>query len=500
MQYNGRFAVVLLLVALLFVPVTGAWSGQYVTILHFNDFHGHLLPRVIDDKGTQAGGMARMATMVRETRAYNDTHDVETLLLCAGDVLQGTPMSSAYLGEPDFLCMNIMGVDAMCVGNHEFDFGQPTLLERVMQAAFPVLAANIMVEETGRPLVTPYVVRELGRETAAIVGLTTPDTRIESHHRNVMGLSFEDPAATMRRILPKITPRTNFIIALTHQGLDADRRLAAAIPEIDVIIGGHTHDALYAPEKVANALICQAGSEARYLGQLDAYVEDGAIVKYRGFLREVRSDIKEAPDIKAIVDRYHEKLRRDLEQVLAHTSVHLEGDRDIIRNQETNLGNMITDALRAHAQTDMVLLNSGGIRASVNRGPITLGDFQTVMPFDNELVVMRLTGAQVLEALHHSASMSPDDGGFLQVSGLSFVIRGKDVEQVMVGKSPLEADKTYTVATSDFLQGGGNGYEVFTRAQDPKILAPSINSILITYLTTKKTVAPELEGRIRRIR
>jgi 2',3'-cyclic-nucleotide 2'-phosphodiesterase (5'-nucleotidase family) len=486
-----------LLVTLLLI-VGQAWAGQYVTLLHFNDFHGHLLPEKPDQAGHSIGGLARMATMVQQTRRWNDAHHVPTLLLEAGDILQGTPLSTVYKGEPDFTCLNMMGVDFMTLGNHEFDFGMPNLLLRMEQAAFPVRSANVLRE--GKMLTgTGIMLKRVGEETAAIVGLTTPDTKIESARENVADLEFTDAAQTMRREIGRLPAHVKLIIAVTHLGQPADVQLARDVPEIDVIIGGHSHDKIEPPRQVGQTIICQAGSYGYYLGQLDAYVEDGQIVKHRGFLRPVNETVPERPDVAAVIEQYADKLEQRMSQVVGQAAVRLEGQRELVRSEETNLGNLVADAMRERAQADMAFVNGGGIRASIDAGPITLGELLTVLPFNNELVTMELTGAQVRQVLNQNAaaSMNADNGGFLQVSGISFTMRGTSVSDVQVGDSPLQADKTYKVATVDFLATGGNGYTAFLQGQDVRKVGALVSALVLEYLAAHEPVSPQVEGRIR---
>ncbi len=494
MRRNRLFLVSFLAVLL----AAQAFAGQYVTILHFNDFHGHLLPDAPDKAGHSKGGLARIATMVDQTRKWNQAHDIPTLLLEAGDILQGTPLSTVYKGEPDFTCLNMMQTDVMTLGNHEFDFGVGNLLLRMAQAQFPVRSANVMRE--GRMLTgSGMTLKKLGTEMAAIVGLTTPDTKIESAAANVADIDFPDPAQTLREQLARLPENVKLIIALTHLGLAGDIQLAQAVPEIDVIIGGHSHTVLEQPRQVGQTLICQAGSYSYYLGQLDAYVEDGQIVKHRGFLRPVTEKTPERQDVAAVIKQYEDKLEKQMSQVVGQAGVALDGERSRVRSQETNLGNLIADAMRERGEADVALVNGGGIRASIDAGPITLGELLTVLPFNNELVTLELTGALLEQILQRDAAgaAEEDNGGFLQVSGVSFTIRQGQAADVKVGDQPLQAGQTYKVATVDFLADGGNGYTAFQQGQNKRMVGVLLSQLVLDYLAAHEPVAPQVEGRIR---
>jgi len=479
---------------LLWLPGLRA-EQQYVTILHFNDSHGHLLP--FEQDGKTVGGLARMATMVDETRAWNDPHNVPTLFLNAGDVLQGTPLSTVFHGKPDFMCLNLMDLDAMAIGNHEFDFGQDNLQQLMKVAQFPVLSANVQYTNIGELLLAPPLIKcTLGSQEAIIFGLTTPDTATESDPKKVRGLAFLDPVATARGIVDDYRGQVGFFIALTHLGKDADIKLAEAVPEIDLIIGGHSHDVIDPPLTVGNTIICQAGSYGVYLGQLDMLVEDGEITKWRGFLRAVDERHPERTDVKETIDYYARQLDKEIRQVIGTAKVPLNGEREDIRSKETNLGNLLADIAREFAQADVALLNGGGIRASIGPGPITVEDIMKVLPFGNQLATVELTGAQLRAVLEFDAALPAQHGGFLQVSGLKLTIADGKVAEVTVGGNPLEPTKTYSVATNDFLLSGGNGYTMFAEGQNPCYVGSTLSAIVIDALRERGQVAPQIEGRI----
>ena len=482
------------LVALLAALWSVCAQPQYVTILHFNDFHGQLLPLDVD--GRSVGGMSRIATMVDSTRGWNEAHNTTTLLLQAGDILQGTPLSTVFQGEPDFICLNMIGVDVMTVGNHEFDFGQGNLATRMEQARFPIISANVRRAETGELLTKPYVTCDIGGVPALIFGLTSKDTPIESNAKNVVGLEFLDPVEVAREIVRENRGHFPIIIALTHIGLDQDLKLAEAVPGIDVIIGAHTHDAVREPIRIGETLVCQAGSKGMYLGQFDAFFADGDVAKYRGFLREVNATVPADPAIDEVVARYADTLNDKIKRVVATSGVALDGVRDNLRSGETNLGNLLADILRAYAAADVGLINGGGIRASIDGGPITVEEVMLVLPFGNQLATVELTGDQLMAVLRHDAGLPRPDGGFLQVSGLSMTIRGDEVSGVKVNGEPLASGKTYKVALPEFLLTGGNGYTMFADGRDPRFLGTTISAIVVDALESMGTVNAAVEGRI----
>ncbi|MGQ9731236.1 MAG: bifunctional metallophosphatase/5'-nucleotidase [Candidatus Zipacnadales bacterium] len=484
--------VVPLLAALL---VASFANPQYVTILHFNDLHGQLLPLQVPDHG-ELGGIARMATMVADTRAWNDPHGVDTLLLQAGDILQGTPLSTVFQGEPDFKCLNLMGIDVMTIGNHEFDFGQDNLHARIRQARFPIISANIRHADTGALLAPPLIQTEIGGVKTLIFGLTSADTPIESLAKNVVGLEFLDPVAVAREIVTAQRAKFPIIIALTHIGLQEDIKLAKAVPGIDIIIGAHSHDALSEPLRVGDTLICQAGSKGLYLGQLDAYFVDGNIARYRGFLRQVDGTVRADPVIEHLVRHYAEQLTDKLKRVVATSTVPLNGTRDELRSGETNLGNLLADILRDFAAADVAFINGGGIRNSIDVGPITVEEVMLALPFDNQLATVEVTGEVLFEVLQHDARLPRPDGGFLQISGITLRIKGSEVVDAKVAGEPLAPTQTYKIALPDFLLTGGNGYTMFAKGNNPRFLGTTISAIVVNALQERGSVSPHVEGRI----
>lgn len=487
-----RMMLGLLLVCWWVSPVAG---DCYVTILHLNDLHGYLEPT--EREGSSSGGMARIATLVEEVRGWNQAHGNATLLVEAGDILQGTPMSMIYRGEPDVLCLNRLGLDWMTVGNHEFDFGQANLQKLRDLAKFPLLSANIYVESTGQRLTTPHVLFTLPDGTrGAALGLTSADTAVETLPANVAGLRFADPMAECGEQLKALAKQASFLVAVTHLGYERDLELARRYPELDVIIGAHSHTEVQPPTQVGKTLVCQAGSYGRWLGQLDMLVREGDVARYRGFLRTIDGQVAEDPVMARLVEEYAGKLEAQLGKVVATSTVDLDGERDNVRSRETNLGNLVCDLFREYTGTQVALINGGGIRASIPAGPITIGDVLKVMPFSNLVATKRVTGKQLREALATAAGFPRPSGGFLQVSGVEMVIVGGRLESVKVQGQPLAEDATYALATSEFLLSGGDGLEALARGEQPKYLGFTDNAILSEMLARRGTVSPQVEGRI----
>jgi 2',3'-cyclic-nucleotide 2'-phosphodiesterase (5'-nucleotidase family) len=491
---NRRLSVIAMLLGLLSVaPI--ALGDAYVTVLHFNDIHGYLQARRYEQDNFAIA--SRISTAIDEVRDWNNAHDASTFLFVAGDILQGTPLSTVYKGEPDMHVLNLMDPDAMCVGNHEFDFGFDNFQKLLALSRFPILAANIYVKETGEHLTTPFVSLTLADGTkGAAFGLTTPDTAVQTSPKNVQQLYFTDAVEEARKLVPELLKEAQFIVAVTHLGHKEDLELAAAVPEIDLIVGGHSHTAVETPVQVGKTLVVQTGGYGEKLGQVDMLVSGGDIVKYRGFLREIGPSITPDPQVQAIVDKYANQLDDRLREVIAHTTVRLDGEHELSRAQETNLGNLITDIIRDYARADICLWNAGGIRSSIEAGPITFGDILTVVPFGNIIATKPVSGEQLQQVLEFNASQPRPFGGFLQVSGLTVEIEGDRLGKVMVGDKPLEPQATYTLVTSEFMLAGGDGYSMLMEGVEPTYLGFSESAVVLEGLRDLGTVNPQVEGRI----
>lgn len=469
-----------------------AAEGDFeLTIMHTNDTHANL------------DNAPKRATLVKQLRAENDNN----LLLDAGDVFSGSLYFNTFEGQADLALMNYMEYDAMTFGNHEFDLGSSeegheALAEFVGGADFPLLGANVDFsgDENMSPLVAGEaftktaengqiysgVVKEVNGEEVGIFGLTTAETEDISSPEDIVFTDYIDAANEAVEWFEG--QDVNKIIALTHIGyddnaaVDNDRTLAAEVDGIDVIVGGHTHTKLLPPVQVEDTVIVQANEYNKFLGQLDVTFDaDGNVTNFVGEHHEVAAAEAdaEAAEILAPFKEEVEELKGT--EIGVEANVFLDGEREEVRTNETNLGNFITDGMLAKAKqinpdTTIALQNGGGIRASIEEGPITYGEILTVMPFGNALAIMEVTGQEIKDALEHSVRDYPTaNGGFLHVSGMFFNYDGKApagdrVLSVFVDNGEyydeLDLEETYTVATNSFTAKGGDGYDMFGKAYE----------------------------------
>lgn len=472
----------------------------HLTILHLNDFHGHILPftdKSISDK-TPVGGASCLAQMIEQERGENPDG---TLLFSAGDMFQGTPISNIFKGRPVIEIMNYLRFDALAIGNHEFDWGRDVLNDLRSSAEFPFISSNIF-EAGGKGLegVKPYIILTRKNIKIAVIGLTTTDTAYTTKPENVSDLRFEDPEKILPEIIREVRSRgAALVVVLSHMGLDTDKSLARSVSGIDVIVGGHSHTAVVDPVRVRGTIIVQAGCYGLYLGvlQLDFDPAKKAITGYTGKneLKTVFSGPGRPSDEKVarIVSGYNDRIKTEFERVVGESSV------DLVRHssEESNVGNLVADAMQERTQADVAFQNGGGLRADLPAGKITMEEVFTLLPFDNSLVVMDLTGSQILRILQQNSS---SDGRMLQVSGLHVRYDSKapvESEQIeaTIGGKPLDLAKVYRVATNDFLAAGGDHFAVFKEGSNVAY-DETVRDALIAYLKKHSPIGPGIENRI----
>ena len=497
---RNSFFLLLLLLLLVAAPldVRGLQAAQ-LTLLHLNDFHGHLLPDPDKSAGdaTPVGGAARLARMIADERTKNPEG---VLLLSAGDMFQGTPISNVFHGQSVIEVMNYLEFDAMALGNHEFDWGLDVLYQLAASATFPFLTANIQDRQRrGLPLTKPYVILKRQDLKIAVIGVTTPDTAFTTKPDHVAGLTFQPPAEVLPQMIRELRGGVDLLVLLSHLGLDADLLLAAQVSGIDVIVGGHSHIAVTHPLRVNDTIIVQAGSYGAYLGVLQLEIDPAThktlICTRENELKPVLTGPGEPVDEKvaAIVASFNDRIKAAFARVVGETTVDLQRNR----REESNVGNLVADALRAACGADLAFQNGGGIRTDIRKGKITLEQVYTLLPFDNLIVVMDLSGDQVRGILEQNAASTHQ---LLQVSGLSvhFDLRrpaGSQVVKILVGDEPLVPGKTYRVATNDFLAAGGDEVTLFKEGRNVAYGDP-LRDVVAAYLEKHSPVHPETHNRI----
>ncbi len=500
-----RWAALALALAL-FVAVslsaqTAAQHSVRVTLLQLNDVY-EASPV---DHGAR-GGLARVATLRKRIL----TESPHTLFLLAGDTISPSVASNIFKGRQMIAAWNAAGLDYATLGNHEFDFGDAVLLERIKESRFTWLAANVIDKNTGKPLASlaPYVIREFDGVKIGLLGLVTPDT--ENTSKPGPETEFQDPLQTAARLVPEMRARgATVIVAITHLSMSQDKQLARSAA-IDVIIGGHEHTLLQSLSGCAP--IFKMGSDARNLGRIELNISaSGKLESIDWEVIPVTNSVPEDPQTAAVVAEYEKKLGAELDLPVGRTRIVLDARPETSGSCETGLGDFIADAYRKATGAGVALINSGSIRSDTTYGPGALSrrDILSIQPFDDPIVKVEVTGAVLRAALEHGVSKVAEEKGsgrFPQVSGLRFAFDGRRpagsrVTAVTVNGQPLDDQKTYTLATSAFVLAGGDSYTMFRGARI--LIKPEEGqigaTIVMVAVAAAGEIAPQTDGRIQRI-
>jgi len=481
-------------------------QGPYkATILFLNDLHGNLQPLKVKDesgKSVEVGGIARIATLVKNIRLENEKQGAKTFVIIAGDILQGTPMSTVFTGKADIEALNAIGVSAMTIGNHEFDFGLDNFLALKKSATFPIISSNVVWKDSGKLVADPYVSFQLcPRFSLNVIGATTRELLFTTAPANVEKINVLDSVKTVKESYDKLKDKGP-VILLSHSRFQTDSEIATAVPGLVGIIGGHDQILFNPYRKVGEVPVFQAFEKGKYLGRIDLEIErpSGKTKIVNWTYLPVSAEIALDPEIAKIVEKYNSQLDSKFKEELGGNKTFLYGERDKIRYEETNLADWVADIMREFTGAQMAFINTGSLRASIDAGPITMEEVFKMMPYANEILMAQLTGAEVLKALTRAVSGTRDDedGGFLAVSGIKFQIKGKAVSEVMVGDQPLDPKKTYSVAITDFMASGGDGYEML-KGKPTNSTGLPLRELIVDTIRTKKVIDAKTDGRISRL-
>lgn len=534
---NLRFAVFFLagMVAL----SVSATAEYKLTVLHINDLHSRLLPVNkydstcdADERAEDAcfGGFARVAHALNARRDAIEGAGGNVLVLDAGDQFQGSLFYTHYKGAAAAELMNMTGFDAMAIGNHEFDDGPETLLRFLNHVRFPVVSANT-VAEPGSILYQAYpthAVFNKGGEDIAVIGAVAEDTDETSSPGRL--ISFEDAANVVQPLVDRLTADgIDKIILLSHLGLPRDRAVIRRLRGVDLVVGGHSHTLLSNSDTRAegpyplvqadaaghDVPIVQAYAYSKYMGEITlTFDSHGRVMGFNGDTDLLDPADPKDPALVEWIDKLNAPLEELRQRPVGVAKKGIDGDRRSCRTGECAMGTLVTDAMlwkvkQTGGIADVALQNGGGLRASIDEGPITMGEVLTVLPFQNTLATFKITGADLKAALENGLSRAEEGAGrFPQVSGMRFkwdpaaepgrrltevLIGGKDAE----GLQPLNPDRVYRVVTNSYMRTGGDGYAVLRdKAFEAYDYGPGLERALADYLKAHSPVVPQVKGRI----
>lgn len=496
------FSLVLSVIACTSSPINTAVEPQYITILHTNDNHGRFWH---NEKGEY--GMAARKTLIDSLRNKAKQQGHAVLLLSGGDINTGIPESDLQHAEPDFKGMSLLGYDAMAIGNHEFDNPLSVLSKQQKWATFPLLSANIFDKATGEHAFQSYKVFEQNGLKIAVIGLTTTDTAKIANPQYIGHLEFRNPVAVTSQLAEEINEKHNpdITIALTHMGHYVDGKfginapgdvtLARALPTntLDMIIGGHSQEPVCMAAKNTNddnfkpGLACkpdqqngtwimQAHEWGKYVGKAEFKLEgdtltllDYKLMPVNLYVDKVQADgstkavlaneyITPDPKLKAFLSVYQEKGAKQIAGTIGSVNARLEGDRNKVRYQQTNLARVIIQAQMNVSDADFGIISGGGIRSSIEAGDISYKDILKVHPFKNRITYIDWKGSDLLQYLDTVTSFPPDAGAYLQYHKLSFERKNNQLVNVKINGKPLSENQVYRMSINSYNASGGDGY------------------------------------------
>ncbi|MFK0333267.1 5'-nucleotidase C-terminal domain-containing protein [Rhizobium sp. NPDC090275] len=523
----------LLTASVLALSSSAAFADYQLNILHINDFHSRIEAINKFDSTCSAeeeskkecfGGAARLKTAIDQRRAALAGQNV--LTLNAGDNFQGSLFYSTYKGTAELEMVNAIKFDAMTLGNHEFDDGEKALAPFMDKVAFPVTAANVEISDasTIKKKPEPSVVLEIGGQKIGIIGVVTTETpELASPGPNV---KFTDDVAAITKEAAKLKAEgVNKIIALTHVGYTRDLSDIAKIPDVDVVVGGHSHTLLSNTDPKAEGPyptmvdnpggykvpVVTAASYSKYLGDVVITFDDNGVVKEaKGDPILIDSSFTPDPEIAARITELAKPIEDLRKKVIGSSEGPIEGDRKVCRVEECSMGNLVADAMLDRGKSQgmqIAIQNGGGLRSSIDGGDVTQGEVVTVLPFQNTLATFQLTGADIRAALENGLGKIEEGAGrFPQVAGLKYSFDkskppGSRVVSVEVKDGdafvPLDDAKTYGVVTNNYMRAGGDGYSIFaTAGKNAYDFGPDLADVTADFLAAHSPYKPYTDGRV----
>lgn len=488
-------SIALLISACTQKPVTPASSRLKTldfTIIHTNDNHGKFWRNRHGEVG-----MAARKTVIDRIRTEVESEGGKVLVLSAGDINTGVPESDIQEAKPDFIGMNMIGYDAMALGNHEFDNTLDVLLKQEQWANFPFLAANIFYRNSNRLVFKPYVMEDLEGVRVAILGLTTEDTEALAMKDNVKDIYFTDAVDTAEEWVPKLIhdEKADIVIGLTHIGhyLNArygsnapgDVTLARDVDGVDIIVGGHSQEKMEKPDIKNSTYILQAWEWGKYVGRADFtyyYVDDfdgkghrkgvlkminyrlipvnlkkSVLVDGKEVKKTIEAEIPEDPTVLAALKPYQEKAQKLLLKPVGSLDRAMPGERSLVRSKPAAMGILMATAQKEKTKAHLGVINGGGIRTGFPAGTITEKDVLSVQPFGNMVCYVELTGTELKRFVEDVAAIEPTNGGFAHFSGnVKLVMAGDTLIKLEIDGMPVKKDKVYRLAINEFSAAGGD--------------------------------------------
>lgn len=489
-----------------------------ITTMSTSDIHGNMVPYTPSGSAIQVGGSARAAWLFDEARRRNPN----TLVIDGGDSPYNTDLANISLGKSSVDVMNAQGYDATVLGNHDFDYSFENLLSLAERAEYAMLSANTYWKDGSYPeQFEPYIVRELDGVKVAIVGLTDDGSKATTHYSNTQDIDFHDQWEVGQAVVAQADAQADVVILLSHLH-GGNNTVPTKIDGIDMEIGGG-NDIFGRPLNIEGTVVVNPGGVGTCVNQTNLNLKDGQVLGYTFNQIILSADVPEDPEVKAILEDYQADLDAQMDVVIGQCASDIAWSSPLVRTQESPLGNLAADALRDYCDADIAIQNGGGIRAGLTAGDVTVGDVFAMLPFDNKVTLVEVTGQTVWDALENGVDDYPaTNGKFPQVSGIKYTFDGSKpageriVSVTLADGTPLDPEGWYTLACNDFMCGGGDGYTMLnvfnpddgsahngeTAAQDLpgcKLVYRTndyYRTVVSEYIKAQGDIAPALDGRI----
>ena len=501
----------------------GAASADYTLhVIHINDLHSRIEPINRFDSTCNAednaagecfGGVARVVTKINELREELAGENV--IVLDAGDQYQGSLMYTTYKGDVEAEFVELIGFDAMAVGNHEFDDGDEGLRKLTDAVSVPIVSGNIDVSASNilAGQVEDHLVLEVGGQKIGIVSALAADTVETSSPSDAV--VFSDEAESLAADVAALEAEgVSKIIALTHVGASKDMAIAESVAGLDAVVGGHSHTlfsnteegAMAYPTMVGNVPVVQAYAYSKYVGHLTlVFDDDGNVTSATGDTILLDASVAEDEAVVARVAELAGPIEEMKTQIVADAADVIDGDRTVCRAGECPMGNLVADAMLDRVKdqgVQIAIQNGGGLRASIDAGEVTMGEVLTVLPFQNTLATFEVKGETIIAALENGVSEVEEGAGrFPQVAGMTFAVDlaaepGSRISDVKVGGVDLDLAATYGVASNNYVRNGGDGYSMFETAANAYDFGPDLADVTAEFLAKNQPYAPYTDGRI----
>ena len=535
-----------------FAAASGAKCGDVsLKVLYTNDIHSSLncfTASLAGGATEEIGGMARIAAFAKAARAENPN----TLLLSSGDSFQGTLFFNFFRGAAEFKTAAAAGYNVMCPGNHEFDEGAARLIQLLKFKPFDFVNCNLEFDAALYPAakckIKPYVIKNVGGVRVALIGVITKNLANVVDKKHMRGITVLDPLDAVGRIMPEVKKNSDIVILLSHMGYEADIEMAPKLRGVDFIIGGHSHTKLDAPVIIEGAdkrpiAVCQAFEKGEFVGELNIIFKpcDKSFELTGAKLLRMDKSVPKDGGVQAIVDKYAGEIAAEVMVEVGTAVKPLVGERDLVRSVETNLGDFLADMLLQQSKADMAVVNGGSIRSSIAKGGIKVADCINAFPFNQCMSVLKIKGKYIKKAFDyvahqtvpaaapparplglkgfrqsetvldengyfteiiyagsdHSYNKAGKYGGFLQVSkGVCVSYENGAVKSLLLYGQPIEDEKIYTVATSEFTAGGGDGLNMFCQAEENS-LSGNMTALFVEAVKALKIIDVDTDGRIK---